>query len=95
MDDLAVLAAARAITGVIKAFELHADANPEDAADLREQADDFRSTRDGLLSGTGLSLEDAKDGGDVSDWGGALLRLTSGNSEWHWEPSRDPWAPYS
>jgi hypothetical protein len=96
-DDpqLSVLATARLITGMIRAFELHADANPQEAGYLRADADTLRATRDDLLESNGLTIEEAKvDYGGSREWTAAFGRLTEGSGDWPFDPSRDPWEPF-
>ncbi|MFG1963100.1 hypothetical protein [Nonomuraea sp. NPDC049028] len=91
-SDLTVLAAIRALTGVIRAFELHADANPDDAVLLHSDANSLRTIRDDLLQDSPYSLDYAReDHGASREWCRAVGRLTEGSDAWGFEPSRDPW----
>lgn len=99
MDEnahLTVLATARAITGMIRALELHADAVPDKAYMLRINADELRGERDGLLEAFGITLDEAADSdgyGSSREWAGAFGRLTADAVVWRANPSRDPWSP--
>jgi hypothetical protein len=94
-DTGAVVAAASALTGMIRALELHADVNPDQAVRLREDADDLRATRDHLLATVGLTPSQAAQSSVEHEWSATAWMLTQGNAGWSMEPSRDPWAARS
>ncbi|MGK5554781.1 hypothetical protein ACSNOI_24510 [Actinomadura kijaniata] len=79
------------ITGLIRAYELHADANPADPQTLRQDADVARSIRDGLLRIMGTDIKEVDPHGGFSrEWTASIGMLTRGDGSWKEPPSRDP-----
>ncbi|POM26747.1 hypothetical protein BTM25_11530 [Actinomadura rubteroloni] len=85
-----IISVANALTGLVKAFELHADANPRDAFDLRIHANEVRGLRDDLLEATGQSGATLNEWRGADEWTAAIAHFTQGNRQWPARPSRDP-----
>lgn len=87
LEDAAIM-----LSGLVRAFELHADANPDKAPNLRRSANTVRRRRDAILKEMGLrpgTVLDSRWG--TSEWAAAIKQIALGNSEWDGPPSRDEW----
>lgn len=84
-------AAVNLLTGLLRAYELHADANPDtSAATLRQDADVIRMTRDDLLQIMGADIKDVDTHGASREWTKSIGLLAEGSSSWKYQTSRDP-----
>ncbi|TDB97962.1 hypothetical protein [Actinomadura sp. 7K534] len=95
-DQLTLEAVAVLLTGLVKAFDLHADANPTRAFGLRAHADEVRNYRDDLLKMIGVAPGTAlSNHGGHGEWTVTIGKLASDDSQWPLQPSRDPWSAAS
>ncbi|WP_242892459.1 hypothetical protein [Actinomadura litoris] len=91
METPRLTGAVNLLTGLIRAYELHADANPGlDAETLRQDADAARGIRDSLLQIMGADIRNVDTHGASSEWTSSIGMFTRGNGEWKARPSRDP-----
>jgi hypothetical protein len=90
--DHDLYAAAVALTGLVQAFEAHADANPQRADTLRGYAAEIRDHRDSVLQRLGIAPGTALDDhGGSDEWTGAIGTLRWGNHTWPDRPARGKW----
>ncbi|OLT24401.1 hypothetical protein BJF79_13750 [Actinomadura sp. CNU-125] len=85
-------AVAVALTGLIQAFEAHADANPQLGDSLRGYAAEIRDHRDSVLRRLGITPgTPLDDHGGASEWAAAIGTLRWGNHAWPDQPTRGKW----